>query len=514
MAVPQNKPIGYQVAVIVLSLGIVVLGTLVYMDLKQIRQITAENQKSTADRQKIEAAERRVRDEFEDLKKLTGNPGDDYGLGDDQNLSKVRGSNLADIAKAFVDTQGERTHKVAINTLWQRAKDLEDERNKIRGEFDALQKNLLDLQRQYQVQVDTQNAGRVKAEGDLSASIKNKDEEVRAKQKRIDELTQAANEAATDLENEKAARAAEVKKLENEMATLKKINDKLTEEIDKITKTSFEVADGEIRWVDNQNGRVWINLGEADNLPKRTTFSVYTKSHNGVARGSDDIKGAIEVTRIIDAHTAEARIIKDDLYQPISRGDPIFTPIWSPGRKENFSFVGIIDLDGDGKSDRQKLHELVAGAGATIDNEVDDDGKRIRYLKFPNDFVDHGEGVPGIDVNTKFLVVGEIPDIALAAKDEDKDRITRILKHRKALGDEAKQQGVRVVNLNDFLSWIGYVPQRKLFVPGAEKGYDLRAGKREPPVDKMSGQVSGAISGNKRIKPATSTGQTSPLYGK
>lgn len=511
MAAPQNKPIGYQVAVIVLSLGIVVLGTLVYMDQKQIRQVTAENLKSTSDRQKIEALERSVRENFEDLKKLTGNPGDDYGLGDDQNVSKVRGMNLADIAKAGV---AEPTHKAAINTLLQRANDLERDRDKIRAEYDALQKTLLDLNKQYQVKVDTQIAATAKADGDLNAAIKNKDEEVRVKQKRIDELTTAANEAAAELENEKAARAAEVKKLENEMATIKKINDKLTDEIDKITKTSFEVADGEIRWVDHQNGRVWINLGEADNLPKKMTFSIYTKNHNGVARGSDDIKGAIEVTRIIDAHTAEARIIKDDLYQPVAKGDPIFTPIWSPGRKENFSFVGIIDLDGDGRSDRQKLHELVAAAGATIDNEVDDEGKRIRYMKFPNDFIDHGEGVPGIDVNTKFLVLGEIPDIALAAKDEDKDRIGRILKHRKALGDEAKQQGVRIVNLNDFLSWIGYQPQRKLFVPGAEKGYQLKAGQREAPVDTRANRVSGAIGDTKRIKPATSTGQTSPLFGK
>jgi hypothetical protein len=370
------------------------------------------------------------------------------------------------------------------------------------------------LERRYDVQVKTQQDGRSKAEGDLATSIKNKDEEVRAKQKTIDELRQSVNEAATELENEKTARATETKKLAEDIARQTLTIQKLYDQIDEITKTSFEVPDGLVRWVDNQNGRVWINLGEADNLPKRMTFSVYTKNHNGVARGSEDIKGAIEVTRIIDAHTAEARIIKDDLYQPITKGDPIFTPIWSPGRKENFSFVGIIDLDGDGKSDRLKLHELVAAAGATIDNEVDDDGKRIRYTKFPNDFVDHGEGVSGIDVNTKFLVIGQIPDITLAAKDEDKERITRILEKLKQLRAEALQQGVRIVNLNDFLSWIGYQPQRRLYVPGAEKGYSLKAGMREAPVDKVSGQVSDAISGNKRVKPATSSGAVSPVFGK
>lgn len=515
MAAPQNTAIGYKVAVSILSLGVVVLGTLVYMDQKQIRLVSAENLKSTADRQKIEALERKVREEFEDLKKLTGNPGDDYGLGDDQNVSKVRGSNMADIAKAFVDQQGERTHKAAINTMSQRVNDMQKENDENRKKFETLQRDYLALQGQTQKTIEVETADRTKARTELQDVIKNKDEEVRTKQKRIDDLTQAANEAATDLENEKAARAAEVKDKDSQIAKLTIINGKLADEIDKITKTSFEIPDGEIRWVDHQNGRVWINLGEADNLPKRTTFSIYKKNHNGVARGIDDIKGAIEVTRIIDAHTAEARVIKDDLYQPIAKGDPIFTPIWSPGRRENFSFVGIIDLDGDGKSDRQKLHELVAGAGATIDNEVDDEGKRIRYIKFPNETVEFEAGtVPGIDVNTKFLVIGEMPDITLAARDEDKDRIEKIQKHRKALGDEAKQQGVRIVNLNDFLSWIGYQPQRKLYVPGSEKPYDLKAGQREAPIDTRANRVSGAIGDNKRIKPATSSGQTSPVFGK
>ena len=512
MAAPQNKPIGYQVAVIVLSLGIVILGTLVYMDQKQIRQVTDANNKSIAERQTSEKLERKVREEFEDLKKITGNPGEDYGLSEEGNLTKVRAANLADIDKAGV---AERTHKAAINSLKQKADELEKDKAKARDDLAALQKTLEDLRGVYQVQVNIQSTGREKADGDLSVAIKNKDEEVRAKQKRIDELTQAANEAATELENEKAARAAEIKQLDVRIAKLTAINIKLTEELDALNQTSFEVADGAVRWVDHQNGRVWINLGEADNLRKGTTFSVYTKTHNGVARGNNDIKGAIEVTRIIDEHTAEARIIKDELYQPIVKGDPIFTPMWSPGRSLNFSFVGIVDLDNDGQSDRQKLHEIVAGAGAAIDNEVDDQGKRIRYMKFPNDFIDYvKDEVPGIDVNTKFLVIGEIPDMALAVKDEDKDRIQRIQTHKKHLGIEAKEQGVRVVSLNDFLAWIGYTPQRKLFVPGTQRGYQLKAGQREPPVDKMSGQVSGAISGNKRIKPQTSTGQTSPIFGK
>jgi cytochrome c556 len=511
MAAPSNKPIGYQVSVIVLSLIVVILGTVIYMQVKSDREKQAEYAKKTKEVSDLGAALTKRDREYDDLKAITGNPFDDHGLDDRQNAGKVAGACLQDIAKAEV---AEQTYKAAIAKLIQQSDGFKQDREKIRLDLEQLQKDLRGLEQRYDVQVKAQQDGRSKAEGDLATSIKNKDEEVRAKQKTIDELRQSVNEAATELENEKTARASETKKLNEDIARQTLTIQKLYDQIDEITKTSFEVPDGLVRWVDNQNGRVWINLGEADNLPKRMTFSVYTKNHNGVARGSEDIKGAIEVTRIIDAHTAEARIIKDDLYQPITKGDPIFTPIWSPGRKENFSFVGIIDLDGDGKSDRLKLHELVAAAGATIDNEVDDDGKRIRYTKFPNDFVDHGEGVSGIDVNTKFLVIGQIPDITLAAKDEDKERITRILEKLKQLRAEALQQGVRIVNLNDFLSWIGYQPQRRLYVPGAEKGYSLKAGMREAPVDKVSGQVSDAISGNKRVKPATSSGAVSPVFGK
>ena len=512
MAAPANKPVGYQVAVIILSLLIVVLGTVVYMDVKNYKLVNTQLLKSDADRKKVETDFKKREDEYQDLQKKTGNLYAEYGLGEDANNGKVGGAAVADIAKA--GQLPDPTYKSAINKLVQQAGDLEKERDKLRAEYDVQQKLITSLQGQYQVQVDQNNNGRTKAEKELQDLIKIKDEEVRSKQKRIDELTQAFNELQTEFDNEKQARVQEVKKLNDDIIRLVAINDKLSKRIDEITKTSFEVPDGVVRWVDNQNGLVWINLGSADNLPKRMTFSVYTKSHNGVARGTEDIKGAIEVTRIIDEHTAEARITHDELYKPISKGDPIFTPVWSAGRKDNFSFIGLIDLDKDGKSDRQRIHELIASTGGGVDNEVLDDGKRIRYTKFPTEFIEYDEEtVPGIDVNTKFLVIGDIPDIGLAAKDEDKERIDKMYKHRKKLETEARQQGVRLVNLSDFLAWIGYTPQRRLFTPGNEKGYELKAGQRKPPIDDV-GRVSGAISGNKRLKPQSSTGTTSGAFGK
>ena len=120
---------------------------------------------------------------------------------------------------------------------------------------------------------------------------------------------------------------------------------------------------------------VWINRGEADALRKGTTFSVYKQINKGVARGSQDIKGAIEVTRIVGPHQAEARITRSKIDDPIVTGDPIYTPLWRAGVKEKFAFVGLIDLDNDGVSDRDVLHDLVNAANGEIVDEVDDQGR-------------------------------------------------------------------------------------------------------------------------------------------
>lgn len=509
MAAPQNKPIGYQISVIVMALTIVILATVVYMDVKKHAELQKAQTTSETNRQKVEAEFKKRDDEYRDLRTLTGNLQEDHGLGEDDNVAKQRGATMFDVRKAGLSAPPFTT-KAAIDKLVQQTDSLSKERDALNTELKTLQGQFLALQNQHKSEVGVADTGRKAAEKDLQDLIGKKDEEVRSKQKQIDELRVTINEVQTELDNEKLSRAQAEKKLGEEIQLLTAINDKLRLKIDEITKTSFEVPNGEIRWVDNQNGLVWINLGEADNLPKRLTFSVYNKKHNGVARGSDDIKGAIEITRIIDAHTAEARITRDDLYRPIAKGDPIFTPVWSAGRKENFSFVGVIDLDNDGKSDRQQLHELIASAGAAIDNEVDDTGKRIRYVRFPGESVEHDENTPGIDVNTKFLVICKIPEIAEAVKEEDKERIERMLKQYKAMQKEAVQQGVRIVRLNDFLTWIGYEPQRRLWVPGGQKEYELKAGQRKAPIDDV-GRVSGAISGNKRLKPQSANNAVSPL---
>ena len=75
-------------------------------------------------------------------------------------------------------------------------------------------------------------------------------------------------------------------------------------ELELVTRQSFEVPDGQITWVDYGSKLVWIDIGSDDNLPRSQTFSVYKKSNSGIARGPEDVKGRIEVVRILGPHRA------------------------------------------------------------------------------------------------------------------------------------------------------------------------------------------------------------------
>ena len=511
-----GKPTAVHFSLIFFVMLSIIMSVMFYINFRDLKDNEARYVKATNDLKKEKQVTLNELEEIQALSKVIGHNFEDVGM-EDQAAGTVLGGAQADIAK--VDNLPEQTYKAGIEKLIADVLNVTQERDKVRTDLDGEHKRLLALQSQYQSRVDQESTARGKAEKDLAGLITQKDEALRDRKKQIDDLRTQNTQLQIDFDEERTAHQKDNKRSKREIDELSLIADVLRDKLDTATKVSYERADGEVVWVDPKSGRVWINLGIADNLSKRTTFSVYSKAHQGVGRGTEDIKGSIEVTRLIDSHTAEARILEYDIYRPMAKGDPIYTPLWSPGRKENFSFVGIVDLDRDGKSDREQLHELVSGAGATIDNEVDDEGNRVRYTRFPDEFVPWQKEGPGIDVNTKFLVIGEIRDPSTTAKPDEKTLMNKIMEHRKNLVDEARKQGVRVVNLSDFLSYIGYKPQRRLFTPGqVDRPYNLRAGAHSTTIDESvgdrssSGQVSGVFSKSKRLRQKSASGQTSKLF--
>ena len=164
-------------------------------------------------------------------------------------------------------------------------------------------------------------------------------------------------------------------------------------------------------------------------LRKQISFKVFGADENNPLKA--ETKGSIEVTRILDRHLAEARIIDDNPAKPIMPGDYVYSVAWQPGRAEHFALVGILDVDGDGQSDHDKVKDIITLNGGVIDAELKDDGTITGELT----------------VDTQFLVLGTKPD--------DKSGKDNYLGKDMDLVNEAKGLPIKTIKTQELLDYLG-----------------------------------------------------------
>jgi uncharacterized protein YpmB len=222
------------------------------------------------------------------------------------------------------------------------------------------------------------------------------------------------------------------RKSTDQVTSLNTDNGKLTKRLQEINdqkaneQKANAIPDGKIVKVDQRQRTVWINRGTADGLRRQVSFMVYDANESNPLEANT--KGKIEVVRLIEDHLAEARIVDDKLGDPMMFGDPIFSPVWEPGRVEHFALAGDMDIDHDGQNDRQRVRDLIALNGGIIDAEVADDGRKS------------GE----MTINTKYLVLGTQPP--------NEGKISGYTDIR----TEAQTLGVRIMKVEEFLDYMGY----------------------------------------------------------
>jgi len=403
-------------------------------------------------------------------------------------LTTIGGPNSRNEAKEMVmkatQVQGVANPKQTMLAALEGQRVTLDNANKevasLKSNLAAAEERIRQLEQMYQTRVDGHNQSQQKSETELQAIARKHDEEVRTKSQQITAMEEDLRRERVEKEQVRENADRMEKTLNAQVTRLTEIVNNQKQRLEEVLKTSFEVADGSIVSVDANLGIVFINLGSLDNLRPQISFSVYSHDHRGIGREARDIKASIEVTRILGPHLAEAKILNQDRTRPISTGDPIYSPIWAGGRAEYFAFVGLIDFDKDGKSDRETLHRLLKGANAEIELEVNDDGVRE-----PAD--------SQLTENTKFLVLGEVPDPSrFAAGDPRRPQIQAIMDQRNALLKEATMTGVRIVPLSDFMAYMGFQSQLRTFIPGQVDNFTLEQGARGSSVrsDDATGQNS------------------------
>lgn len=206
-----------------------------------------------------------------------------------------------------------------------------------------------------------------------------------------------------DLKNVRKQAATEQKRLMDDRERLLGTINTQKKRINEFSNPQFETAQGEVRAARGQV--ITINLGSADGLRPNITFGVIDQDD---ARLQDAVvKANIQVTRILDAHLAQATIISQpDIRSPIIPGDKIYSPFWAPGRTVKIALVGDIDIDNDGRPDNEQIKGQIAAAGAEVVSEISNNG------------VETGE----LDSSVRFMVTGKAPSISATGSDFEQDQ--------------------------------------------------------------------------------------------
>ncbi len=457
-----NKNTGLHIALVFTLMSTILALVLAFTQYRSAVTLEAEKQTETDKKNKSETERAQAATNLQNLRQFIGYPNtDEIGKSDADGDNSVIGQLRGLMAKVAPGELTQPTVAATLQRIGQELDTLQKDRAALNAQTIDLNKQVLALRTEYQGMVDAHTKAQQKAEADRTEAQTTKEEVVTKKEKEVNERQAKIQELQAENQQAKTDAQKQITEIGSRVTNLEKINVGLRTEKDAREKWSFEVPSGKIEWVDLDTRHVWINRGLRDNLRKGTTFSVYKQVNEGVARGLRDIKGAIEVTNVMD-NMAEARITRDHISDPIVKGDAVYTPLWAPGRKEQFAFVGLVDLDNDGIPDREVLHDLVAASGGEITDEVDDKG--VRHPTAGN-----------INVGTKFLVVGKIPD-AYEAKPEDKEPYRLIGEAHKKMVQDAQEHGVRVVTLEDFLNYIGYEPGRRIWRPGITQAWNLKQG--------------------------------------
>lgn len=255
----------------------------------------------------------------------------------------------------------------------------------------------------------------------------------------LDTLKQTTNQNLVDLQQKLQKVQENEKQLRNVIQVRENTIAVQSDIIETYRRTDFDIPDGRITSVNEAQRVVWLNLGYLDSLPNQLKFSVYDSQAAELNESAK--KGEIKIQRIVGPHTAEAIITERSEINPILPDDLIFTSTWTPGQRTKYFLAGKFDLDGDGKSDQERVKALLIRAGGEIVGELKQDGTI---------------GGQEIDPTIRFLVYGGKPDDATLSQQVDNIR------------KKAEDEGVKSIGVDQLLTNLGLGSEVRVISGGVE----------------------------------------------
>ncbi len=451
MASRENQTLQGAVIALILVLLLLFVG-LFLLNNKRVQQEARANDAMTRV-QEAENAARALQAEANSYKTW-------MGFGEDDSLDTIKASyekDMADYGATFDESS--RRYSPLLGSVSKENRQLAASEASAKANVKDLQEKLLATEKEKDQQIAEFRKTMQKLEED-AASERTKFKQDRDNMKaENDELSEQLAEQRQKIDQLAADNAAARKKQTDEIAGMSRDVEILRS--NQMDPDPFaQPADGLVRWVNQKEQKVWINIGEADSLRPQVTFSVYSGDESDALKA--DTKGSIEVTKILGPNMAEARITKDVPTRPLMEGDKIYSQVWNRGRQVGFALAGVIDMDNDGKTDIKEFKSVIALNNGKVDAEPGENGMVAGNMT----------------VDTRYLILGKFPEST------DDDSASQRQSWEK-MNEAADRLGIETISLEEFLNLMGWKPDRRtvdLGISSRAEDFPARpAGDYKPP---------------------------------
>ncbi|MGL5095049.1 MAG: hypothetical protein ACRDD1_05650, partial [Planctomycetia bacterium] len=345
------------------------------------------------------------------------------------------------------------TYHHAVETLHAVLGGAEDRLARLKNDVNFLEYTLNSSREKYTTEVDVFVKFARDKQAELQREVENLQARLAEKERSINDVTNRFGKARDEREDAVNKRAQEGKKLQREIADLGKIIEDTRRDVDRAKQLLFEQPDGEVKAVSGTE--VYINLGVYDDLKPGLTFSVFADKLE--ANPYVLPKASLEVLRLVDSRQSLARVTSIQPGEAVLPGDKLYNPVWSPGAKAAVAYCGEIFIDGDTKLDNDAFAKLVEYNGGTIDASVN---VKLRDI------------AGTITPKTTWLVVGVVPEPGDSKYDSTLARDSEMwLTTMSKMKSMAQEEGVRIIDVRNFLTFMGYDVRQQTVPSGGEEKF-------------------------------------------
>lgn len=135
-----------------------------------------------------------------------------------------------------------------------------------------------------------------------------------------------------------------------------------------LKETVLDRPDGVITFVDYTRGEVHTNVTRSKGARPQMVFTIFDAGSPGLP--TDKPKGTVELLQVGEKESIARIVQTTSTIEPIRTGDFVYSAAWSPNEPMRFALIGKMDLNRDGKDDRDDLKRMIEAAGGIVDYDL------------------------------------------------------------------------------------------------------------------------------------------------